>query len=786
MAKQKNAPRAAKKKPLKRKKDTSVIKTVRGLLYKVIGFVLLVGLAYILYLDYIVRSKFEGKRWELPAHVYASPVEVYQGLALSAKQFEKLLQDLNYQQTTHQRLTPGSYRRSGSAYSLRTRSFNFFDGQEAAKTVNIFFHAGSVQSIKNTLTNALEPLLRFEPVQVGSFYSSHKEDRLLIKFNDVPQTLIDGLLAIEDKGFHQHHGVSIKSIARAFWVNMKAGSVVQGGSTLTQQLIKNFYLNAERSLARKVKEALMALIIEFHYEKNEILEAYINEVFLGQDGERSINGFAMASVFYFNTPLHDLKPHQVALLVGLVKGPSYYDPRRHPERARKRRDLVLDEMVRQGVLPHRQRQMAKSHALGISLVKKISHARFPAFLDLVKRQLSREYDDEDLRSSGLNIFSTLDYRIQTTAEQLFKQKLTTLNKKYGIEKGKLQGAMVITRRIGGEIVAIIGDKNPRFSGFNRALDAVRPIGSLVKPAVYLTALSQPSNYTLTSFVDDTSITLKQRSGERWQPQNYDHREHGPVMLQEALVHSYNLSTVRLGMALKVPMVKRTLEELGVRREIKPYPSLLLGSLSLSPLEVAQMYQTFAGEGFFSHLRSIQSVSSVDHKALQGYPLAVQQVANPSAVFLVNTALQQVMLKGTGQRAYQHFPNHFKVAGKTGTTDGLRDSWFAGFTGDYLAVVWLGLDNNKPSKLTGSSGALEVWSSVMKAISKEPLQLNKPNDIVFEWVDPDGYRANQLCSDAVQYPFISGSAPKEPSPCIDPVTRTLERAGSWFNNLINDH
>ncbi len=786
MAKQKKIPRAAKRKPLKHKKDAPAKKIFSGLLYKIVGLVLLFALAYILYLDDIVRSKFEGKRWELPAHVYANPVEVYQGLALSAKQFEELLQDLHYQQASHQRLTPGSYRRSGNTYSLRTRSFNFFDGQEAPKTVKISFHAGSVQSIRNLLTNKLEPLLRFEPVQVGSFYSSHKEDRLLIKFNEVPQTLIDGLIAIEDRGFQEHHGVSVKSIARALWVNLKAGGVVQGGSTLTQQLIKNFYLNSERSLTRKIKEALMALIIEFHYEKNEILEAYINEVFLGQDGERSINGFAMASVFYFNTPLHDLKPHQVALLVGLVKGPSYYDPRRHPKRARKRRDLVLDEMVLQGVLPNRQRQIAKRHPLGISLVKKISHARFPAFLDLVKRQLSREYNDEDLRSSGLNIFSTLDYRIQTTAEHLFKQTLTMLNKTYGIEKGKLQGAMVITRRIGGEIVAVIGDRNPRFSGFNRALDAVRPIGSLVKPAVYLTALSQPNNYTLTSFVDDTSITLKQRSGERWQPKNYDHREHGQVMLQEALVHSYNLSAVRLGMALKVPKVKRTLEELGVRRDIKPYPSLLLGSLSLSPIEVAQMYQTFAGEGFFSHLRSIQSVSSVDHKALQGYPLAVQQVANPSAVFLVNTAMQQVMLKGTGRRVYQYFPRHFNLAGKTGTTDDLRDSWFAGFAGDYLAVVWLGLDNNKPSKLTGSTGALVVWSSVMKAISKEPLQLNKPNDVEFEWVDPSGYRANQLCSDAVQYPFISGSAPKELSPCMDPVTRTLERAGSWFNNLINNH
>jgi penicillin-binding protein 1B len=783
MAKPKSKSKPARKKPAKRKskqQSPSFIKRAFLKLSLLLGFVLF---AYVAYLDNLVKTQFEGKRWELPAHVFANPVEIYPSLSLSTSQFELLLKDLHYRRSSNMS-SSGLYYRSGSVFTVKTRPFQFSDGNEAAQTIKVRFTNNQVSSIKDANSGRNIPLIRFEPVQVGSFYPSHKEDRILVKLEDVPPTLIDGLIAIEDRDFYQHYGVSVKSILRAMWANVKAGSVVQGGSTLTQQLIKNFYLTSERSLWRKIKEAMMALIIEFRYQKDEILEAYINEVFLGQDGERSINGFGMASVFYFNKPLIELKPHQTALLVGLVKGASYYDPRRHPGRALKRRNLVLDEMTNLGLLPEQQSKIAKRFGVDISPFKQIKSSRFPAFLDLVKRQLSRDYKDEDLRSEGLSIFSTLDYNIQTTAETLFKRKLEALNKQYGIEKGKLQGAMVITRREGGEIVAVIGDRNPAFNGFNRALDAIRPIGSLVKPAVYLTALSDPLNYTLTSKIDDTSVKLKQRSGEIWEPKNYDKVEHGPVPLHSALTHSYNLATVNLGMELKVPKVKRTLEEMGVRRPIKPYPSLLLGALPLSPIEVTQMYQTLAGEGFYTPLRAIQSVLSNDNSSLQRYALNVRQVANPSAVFLVNTALQEVMSDGTGRSAYNYMSRDYNLAGKTGTTDELRDSWFAGFSGDYLAVVWLGRDDNRPSKLTGTSGALQVWSTVMRDISKEPVLLTKPEDIEYVWVDPLGYRANEFCADAVQYPFIKGSSPVEFSPCVGSMGKALERAGNWFDGLLN--
>jgi len=771
----------------KRKTSKKVVKKKRNFFYSALIKLFLLSVVlfsgYMVYLDYVVQSQFEGKRWELPAHVYASPVELYNGLPLSIGKFESLLRDLHYQNQISLNAT-GQYNRSGSVFNVKTKGFEFWDGNEPTVKVRISFKHNKVSSIKNIKTGKAIALLRLEPVQVGSFYPSHKEDRVLVKIDDVPQTLKDGLIAVEDQNFYQHHGVSVKGILRALWTNIKAGSVVQGGSTLTQQLVKNFYLTSERSLGRKIKEALMAVILEIRYPKDEILEAYINEVFLGQAGERSIHGFGMASIFYFNRPLSELKPHQVSLLVGLVKGPSYYAPRKHPKRALKRRNLVLDEMVRFGVLPKQQMKIAKGYGLGISHFKQIKSARFPAFLDLVKRQLGRDYQEKDLTSEGLNIFSTLDYSIQVTAEKIFSQKLKSLSHAYGINDGSLQGAMVISRREGGEIVAVIGDKTPQFSGFNRALDAVRPIGSLVKPAVYLTALNDPSRYTLVTEIEDKAINLKQKNGELWSPRNYDKTEHGLVPLHLALAHSYNLATVRLGMDVKVSHVKQTMERLGISRPIDPYPSLLLGAFALSPIEVTQMYQTLAGEGFLTPLRSIQSVLSNAKEPLQRYPLAVRETINPSAVYLVNTALQEVMTEGTGHSAYQQISPEFKLAGKTGTTDELRDSWFAGFSGDYLAVVWLGRDDNKPSKLTGASGALQVWTSVMKSITHLPVELTKPEDVEFAWVDKQGLQANEFCLDAVQYPFIKGSVPEQLSPCVGTVEKTLKRVENWLDGLIN--
>ncbi|KAF3981706.1 MAG: penicillin-binding protein 1B [Methylococcales symbiont of Hymedesmia sp. n. MRB-2018] len=750
------------------------------LLYCFLGFVFLFC-SYIGYLDYTVRKQFEGKRWSIPARVYASPVEVYQSYQMTIEEFEDLLLQLRYRRD-YSLSSVATYYKKGQQISLKTRSFNFWDKKQSSQQLRIIFSNKSVQKIINLKTFTEMPILRMDPVHVGSFYPTRKEDRILIKLENTPNSLIQGLMATEDRNFYHHFGVSPKAIVRALWANISAGTVVQGGSTITQQLVKNFYLSSEKRLWRKINEAFMALILEYHYQKDEILEAYLNEIYLGQDGASSVHGFGLASEFYFGQPLKSLALHNVAALVALVRGPSYYDPRRYKDRSIKRRNLVLEKMHQQGYITKKQEISAKKKKLNVISRSHRSVNRYPSFLDLVKKELRKEYREDDLTSEGLRIFTTLDTQIQKVLEKTITQKLAHLEKKPNTRK--LQTASIVTRRESGEIVALAGGRNPRGVGFNRALKALRPIGSLIKPVVYLTALEYPDRYNINTYISDTAITVKGKNGEDWKPKNYDNKEHGEVPLHIALAKSYNLATVHLGMDIGIARIAKTLRNMGVSRSVDLFPSLLLGATPLTPLEVTQMYQTLAGDGFLTPLRSIQAVIAADGERIQSYPYTLRQVLDPAATYITNKILQQVMSIGTGRSAYLSIPREFALAGKTGTTNKLRDSWFAGFSGDYLSVFWVGRDDNKPTGLTGGSGALQIWTSLMKQISKQPVDLIAPDNIERHWIDPyDGLLANEDCADAVSYPFIKGSAPEQYSPC---ASSTVNRAKTWFNDFLQDN
>ena len=740
---------------------------------------LLFGLAvaYTLYLDHVIRVKFEGKRWALPAYVYAQPLELYVGLRLSAGQFERELRMLDYQPVVGTQRS-GSYERHGDDVRVTTRPFQFWDNREESMTVDVHFSGDTVATLAAADGTAL-PLLRMEPVVIGRIYPAHHEDRILVKLSEVPLLLRQGLLAVEDRHFYSHWGLDPRAIARALWTDLRHGQIVQGGSTLTQQLVKNFFLDNERTLWRKLNEAVMSVLLELHYPKDEILETYMNEIYLGQDRERAIHGFGLASQFYFGTPLEKLAPQQIALLIGMVKGPSYYDPRHHPQRALQRRNLVLDLMVQEQLLSADQARQAKLQPLGVT-VQAQSIAVHPAFLDLVQRQLSRDYREEDLRSEGLRIFTTMDPLVQTTAEEVFARRLAALERQRGLQQGSLEGAMVVTSVSGGEVLAVVGGREPRYAGFDRALDAERQVGSLIKPAVYLTALSQPQKYTLASMLNDEPLAISSDGGQVWQPANYDRMTHGPVPLHSALAQSYNLATVGLGMALGVPKVLDTLHALGIERDINPYPAMLLGSMSLTPIEVAQMYQTIAGGGFRTPLRAIRDVVSAQGEPLKRYPLQVVQAADPVAVYLLTTALQEVVASGTGQSLSRYLSADLHIAGKTGTTDDLRDSWFAGFSGDRVGVVWVGRDDNEAAGFTGAGGAMQVWGDVFAAIGAQPLNIDPPPGVDWEWIDSkDGLRALADCSGAVKLPFSRGSAPTEPAPCAQGLSGAVRRSLDWL-------
>jgi len=717
----------------------------------IVGLVILAGFA--VYLDAIVQEKFSGKRWTIPAKVYARPLELFVGQKLAKDDFLAELDALGYRREKAV-AGPGGVSVAGNNVEMQTRGFQFYEGAEESRRIRVRFSGDFVAGLNSADGSSLA-VARLEPVLIGGLYPAHNEDRILIKLDQVPPYLVQTLVAVEDREFFEHFGVSPKSIVRAVWVNLTAGAVRQGGSTLTQQLVKNFYLTNERSLTRKATEAMMAVLLELHYDKQEILEAYLNEVFLGQDGRRAIHGFGLASQYFFGQPLAELKLHQIALLVGMVKGPTYYNPRRHPERALERRNLVLDLLAEQQVVDPAEVAAAKQKPLGITQRGSMADSSYPAFLDLVKRQLREDYREEDLTEEGLRVFTSFDPILQLKAEQAMSDTLKRLGK--GAEA--VEGAMLVTNPETGEIQAMLGSRQPGYAGFNRALDAVRPIGSLIKPVIYLTALERPSQYTLTSLLEDEPFSVKGADGQVWRPQNYDRKAHGTVYLYQALANSYNLSTTRLGLDLGVPNVLKTLQRLGVSVDWPAYPSMLLGAGALRPIEVADVYQTLANGGFNTPLRGIRSVLTAEGEPLKRYPFQIQQRFDPGAIYLTQRAMQRVMHEGTGRSAYNQLPRSLNLAGKTGTTNDLRDSWFAGFSQDLLAVVWLGRDDNGKTSLTGATGALRVWTDFMRRADPLPLNSPLPENVVQVWVDSrTGQGTDERCPGAVQMPYIRGSEP----------------------------
>lgn len=751
------------KKPTARnhKRSSTWLRAVVIFLLKLSVVGLVVAGAGLVYLDAQLKEKFEGKRWAIPAKVYARPLELYPGLALSQEAFKAELQGLGYK-LVQRADRPGSAAWGRGRVDLYTRGFEFPEGAEPARHLSLSFSNSTLTAIGDQSGGSLA-LARLEPILIGGIYPGDNEDRELVQLKEVPPLLPQALVAVEDRDFYEHAGISFKGIARAMLVNLRAGRFAQGGSTLTQQLIKNFYLTSERSLGRKLLELPMAMLLELHYSKEEILEAYLNEVYLGQDGARAIHGFGQGAQFYFGRPLAELDIHQIALMAGLIKGPSYYDPRRHSERATERRNLVLQLLREQGVISDKDYSWAVAQPLEVVSVGSQHKGAYPAYLDIVKRQLRTEYREEDLNSEGVRVFTALDPLVHHNAATALTQELDKLSKAYGAKGEGLQGSVVVTDPQTGEVLALVGDRNSRFDGFNRALDAYRPIGSLVKPALYLSALE--SGYTLISPLNDRQVSIKQPDGSMWEPENFDGKAMGDVPLFEALSRSYNLSTAHLGLELGADKVVRILQRLGVEKAIDPYPSLFLGALALSPVEVAQIYQTLAANGFRMPLRAIRRVTDAQNAELSRYPFNLEQISDPGAVHLLHYALQAVAREGTARSLYQTLPADLNVAGKTGTSDKQRDSWFAGFTGDRLAVVWVGRDNNTSLPFTGSGGALKVWTELMRLEQPEPYITLKPDNVEYFWVNPvRGVLTDPECSGARAVPFIRGTEPRQRVTC----------------------
>src|SRR5882762_928988 len=743
----------------------------RRRILRFVGYAFLVALlavsAFTLYLDLRVKSEFEGRRFALPARIYARPLELHVGLRIASGDVEDELTGLGY--AYGPREAPGWYVRADNALDISVRPFLFADGAQPARRVRVTFDSGMVSALADAEGREL-PLARLEPQPIGGIYPAGNEDRVLVRLRDVPPVLVKELIATEDHNYYTHHGFDPRALARAA---LSLGSQrIQGGSTITQQLVKNFFLTPERTLSRKFTELVMAVLLELHYGKEEILETYLNEIYLGQDRDRAIHGVGLAAQFYFGKDVQYLTPAEAAVLVALVKGPAVYDPRRHAARALERRNLVLRETKEQGSLNLEEYAQARAAPLGIATRAASGTSPYPAFVQLVHRQLRRDYDEADLRSEGLRIFTTLDPRVQGAAERALAKRLAQFDKEKRFGEPGLEGAIVVTDTQSGEVQALVG--------------------ALLKPAIYLTALSEPSRYTLVTPLDDGPFVWQSRGAPDWEPANYDKKFHGAVPLRVALAQSYNVATARLGTELGVERVLANVRRLGIERELQPFASALLGATDLSPLEVAQMYQTIASGGWRAPLRSIREVTTQEGRPLQRYPLAVEQAFAPEPMYLLTAAMQDVVREGTAQGLKNFLPPELAVAGKTGTTDEQRDAWFAGFTGDRLGVVWIGYDDNRAARLSGAAAALPVWGEMMAALAPEPLALAKPERIELVWIDPQtGLRGSMSCAGALELPFVQGSAPEGRAPCSGPldaaveaVDATVERAKSWLDRLFS--
>lgn len=754
------------------------------IVYSMLLVVALLGI-WTLYLDSVVRSKFEGKKWSLPARVYARPLELYLGQSLTPVLFEQELRALGYR-FENSISTPGQVVKKVSAasnevtYHIHSRGFDFWDKKEPSHKFMLRVANGSVQGLID-LAGADLPLVRLEPEEIGGFYPADKEDRLLVRLSDLPPLLGETLLAVEDKHFLDHHGVSPLAILRAAWVNASSGGVVQGGSTITQQLVKNFYLTNEQSLLRrKIPEAIMAVLLEVHYSKSEILETYINEVFLGQSGARGIHGFALGARHYFRQPLAELKQHQLALLVGLVKGASYYNPWKHPERAKARRNVVLAVMHQEGLISAAELKSGQAAPLGVLPPNESSTTTYPAFMELVKRQLNQDYNEDDLRSEGLRIFTSLSPMVQRQAERALQTRLPELEKRFNTKN--VQASMVVTSVGGGEILALLGDRNPRFTGFNRALDAKRPVGSLLKPFVYLAALEQPSKYNLATIISDAPVSYKS-GGKWWAPQNADKKDHGDIPLYKSLAFSYNQATARLGMTLGLDTVADVVKRAGYEGKVPMLPAMLLGSVEMSPLEVAGIYHTLAADGVYTPLNAIREVLAADGKPLKRYPLELEQRFDTESSFQLQYAMQRTMREGTGRSAYNQLPGSLEVAGKTGTTNDQRDSWFAGYSGEHLAVVWLGRDDNSSTPLSGAGGALQVWAEFMKQLPSRSLPQEPPPGVSFDWLDgATGKLSAEGCIGALWLPLREDYRPVQSTDCLLPNSNNPVK--NFWQRIVN--
>lgn len=755
------------------------------------AFALALGflIPYTVYLNKQVTQRFGELRWQIPTRVYARPLALAPGVAMDAATLKTELAAAAYRDDGTGK-SAATYSQEGGRFVIASRGYNDVDGRVAPRRVELSLSGGEIASLRDADSRKAIKAARLDPARIATLYGQKQEERRLVRIEDTPELLVTGLQAVEDKDFNRHHGIDLSGIARAIWVTLRSGGQSrQGASTLTQQLARSGLLGIgkEQTVTRKFNEVLYALIMEARYDKRTILEAYLNQVYLGQRGSQAIHGMSSGAEFWFGRDLSSLNTEHVALLIGLVKGPSYYDPRRNPERALDRRNFVLGKLHESQLIDDAEYQRALKAPLGVPKTPGLIAAnRFPAYVDLVRRQLGHDYPESVLQGAGLSVMTGMAPSAQAYAEGAVTKTIKSLESK---KRPELQAGMVLTDVHNGDVLAVVGSRDVSEPGFNRAIEAQRPVGSLLKPFVYLLALAQPDRYSLATWVDDSPVTVQLGRGRNWSPGNADNRSHGTVRLIDALAHSYNQATVRVGMQVGPERVTQLIHVLaGLKAD--PNPAVILGSTDQSPYAMAQLYQFLASGGEIQPLHAVRGVLDPQGKLMKRYDKtpAPAQEGDSIAANLISIGLQQVVASGTAQRLNADGLGRLQPAGKTGTTNDGRDSWYAGYTGDHLAVIWMGNDQNEQAGLYGATGSMRVWSGIFQRLPSAPLKVSSKG-LDWQYVDASGTGStDETCPGARRFPFVVGYAPAY-APCTAPTAvpegeggeATGEGGGwrSWF-------
>jgi penicillin-binding protein 1B len=723
-------------------------------------------------LDGVVRERFAGNLFQVPTRVYSAPTVLFPGLDAERLELENLLVRLGYQRLEDgsARLAPGRFVRAGSRLQVHLRALEHPVHEAPARELRIAFREGRIEELRDVATGRELGAVLLEPEPIGAFYGPGREQRALVRLDHVPDHLVHAILAVEDQRFATHHGIDPIRIAGAAWANLRSGAIRQGGSTLTQQLVKNFFLTPERTLRRKLQEAAMAVIIEARYAKSQILEAYLNEIYLGQRGSTAVHGVGEASRVYFGKTVPELELSESALLAAIIHSPNATSPYDEPERALRRRNLVLYMMREQGRIEEAAYEIARAEPIRTSHVTPDpGEARY--FLDVLRRQLPEVYDAASLASEGLRVYSSLDPRMQRIGARALREGLEELERRNpklrGQDGGRLEGCLVALRPQTGEVLALVGGRDYGTSQFDRCTQARRPAGSVFKPFVYAAALEPGAGgpaITLASWLDDSPLAVSTPAGP-WRPSNYDGEHHGPVGVREAFEGSLNVATARLGQEVGLRRVAEMARRLGIESPLPIVPSLAIGSADVSPLEIARAYATLANGGVRPVIRSFEELVDREGRTLERRPIEFERVLDPGTAFLVGSLMQGVVDRGTGSQV-RASGLRGPIAGKTGTSPDWRDAWFVGFTPELVAVVWVGFDEPRSLGLTGSGAALPVWIRFVRETLGTEIRgaFLPPSQVVRLDVDPHtGARALPGCPVRRSELFLAGTEPTATCP-----------------------